>query len=110
MILNTRRKSDKPPAKKKRKSKKMESTVRVRRNPKLNEEATSLQNLIYWEEDIHEPVLTLKLSDEDLMKFYSVPMVVPDLPLHTQSNERCVKEVTRAAKTVFGYERRNDFI
>ena len=56
-------------------------------------EATSLKNIIIWENDVFEPILTAELTDEDLMNFYEEPMKVPVIGLHTQSIERCVKQV-----------------
>ena len=38
------------------------------------------------------------------------PMVVPYRPVHGQSMERAVKQVTRACESVFGAENRDGFI
>ena len=86
-------------------------TIRARKTPEVNLEATSLINLISWDNDVHEPVLTMNLTEEELRQFYRVPMDdIPDFSLHTQSIERCVKQVTRAAATVFGYQKRDGFV
>ena len=69
------------------------SNIRARKNPEINMEATSLKNIISWENDVFEPILTAELTDEDLMHFYEEPMKVPVIGLHTQSIERCVKQV-----------------
>ena len=37
-------------------------------------------------------------------------MNVSNISVHGQSMERCVKEVTAAAESVYGYERRDGFI
>ena len=37
-------------------------------------------------------------------------MQVMDFPVHAQSIERCVEEVTRASATVYGEDRRDGFI
>ena len=37
-------------------------------------------------------------------------MSVPTMPVHGQSVERCVKEVSAASQAVYGYERRDGFI
>ena len=85
--------------------------VRTRHKVRLNTEAMCLRELIIWaEEEITEPVLTLELTLEEILKFESAPMVVPDIPVHGQSMERCVKEVTAAAEAVYGYDRRDGFI
>ena len=69
------------------------SNIRAKKNPEINMEATSLKNIISWENDVFEPILTTELTDEDLMHFYEEPMKVPVIGLHTQSIERCVKQV-----------------
>ena len=68
-------------------------TVRSRVTPEINFHAISLKDLIKWDKDLHEPILTLKYTNEDLREFYSHPMNVPVFGLHTQSIERCVKQV-----------------
>ena len=70
-----------------------DSNVRSCINPELNLEATSLTNLISWNKDVYEPILTMKLSDDQLRQFFGKAMDVPVLGLHTQSIEQCVKQV-----------------
>ena len=77
----------------KQKADAQDSNVRSRINPELNLEATSLTNLISWNKDVYEPILTMKLSDDQLRQFFGKAMDVPVLGLHTQSIERCVKQV-----------------
>ena len=77
----------------KKKTDQQESSVRSRINSEVNLEATSLIDLISWEKDVFEPILTMHLSDDDLRQFFEKPMEVPALGLHTQSIERCVKQV-----------------
>ena len=85
--------------------------VRIHDKVKLNKEATTLQNLILWEEDkISEPILTLSLSKEENKGLKDTPIEVPDIPVHGQSVERCVKEVTIASESVFGSDRRDGFV
>ena len=77
----------------------------------LNNKASCLRDLIIWKEkEINEPILTLELTEEEIREFEDAPMVVPDIPVHGQSMERCVKEVTAAAEAVYGYDRRDGFI
>jgi hypothetical protein len=86
-------------------------TVRTRSKISLNSKASTLKELIIWKEnEISEPVLTLDLTEEQIRSFENSPMPVPYIPVHGQSMERCVKEVTAAAEAVFGYERRDGFI
>ena len=88
-----------------------EQVVRTRFKVKLNQEATCLKNLIMWdEEEITEPVLTMLLSEEEIKSFEVAPMSVPSMPVHGQSVERCVKEVSAASESVYGYQRRDGFI
>ena len=87
-----------------------DTSLRIRKNPTLNINAKTLVELIDWSSDVHEPLLTCSLSKEDLLKLETVPMQVMDFPVHAQSIERCVKEVTRASATVYGEDRRDGFI
>ena len=88
-----------------------ENKVRTRYKVSLNNKASCLRDLIIWKEDeINEPILTLELTEEEIREFEDAPMVVPDIPVHGQSMERCVKEVTAAAEAVYGYDRRDGFI
>ena len=85
--------------------------IRTHHKVKLNRKASCLKELIIWEEDkITEPILTLKLSEDQIKNFETAPMSVPEIPVHGQSMERCVKEVTAASEAVYGYERRDGFI
>ena len=76
----------------------------------FNPDATELKELCAWDRNVFEPVLTCKLSLEEITEFINTPMVVPDKPVHGQSMERAVKQVTRACESVFGYEARDGFI
>ena len=54
--------------------------------------------------------MTCPLSLEEIKEFRITPMVVPYRPVHGQSMERVVKEVTRACETVYGEDARDGFI
>ena len=84
-------------------------TVRRRTKVTLNEKAKTLQELIDWEV-YNEPVLTLNLSSTKIKDFLAQPMEVPDYPVHGQSMERAVKQTTRAASAVYGWDKRDGFI
>ena len=58
----------------------------------MNVDLTNLFDLIDFRR-AHEPVLTLKLTKEELIQFRNQPMDVPYYPGHTQAIERAVKEV-----------------
>ena len=82
---------------------------RPRKNPCLNLAATQLKDIIDWKR-AKEPVLTCKLTKEELKQFKKEPMQVPYYCLHTQGIERAVKETTAASETVFGFDKRDGFI
>ena len=87
-----------------------DTSLRVRKNPTLNIDAKKLVELIEWSSDVHEPLLTCSMSKENLLELETVPMEVMDFPVHAQSIERCVKEVTRASAIVYGEDRRDGYI
>ena len=87
-----------------------DKSVRFRNNPALNNNASTLVDLIDWSCDVHEPLLTCSMLKDDLLKLISDPMKVINFPVHGQSIECCVKEVTKASAAVFGEERRDGFI
>ena len=85
-------------------------SVRPRKMPAINPSASSLLELIDWADSIYEPTLTCKLTTAAVRKFIDEPMQVPQWPCHTQSIERCVKQVTEAAGKVYTHERREGYI
>ena len=74
-------------------------SVRSRHTPEVNPNASNLSELINWT-NVHEPYLTCRLSQTELLTLLGTPMTVPQWPCHGQSIERCVKNVTEAAATV----------
>ena len=44
------------------------------------------------------------------MKYKDIPMKVPCFPIHTQSTEMAVKDVSIASATVFGHEKRDGYV
>lgn len=66
--------------------------------------------MIYWNEQLFEPPLTRKLSEDQLKAIIDVPLIVPKFPCHTQMVERGVKMVTEAAANVYGHEAREGYI
>ena len=70
-----------------------------------------LSKLIDWDkEKIHEPVFTCKLPQSELRKVLDNPLEIPYYPLHSQSTERAVKQVTEAAAAVCGPEKRDGYV
>ena len=67
-------------------------SVRPRKTPKLNLNATILKTLITWKiAKCDEPVFTCKMTKEELNECLDRPFKVPKFSIHTQSTERCVK-------------------
>ena len=88
-----------------------DTSVRPRLMPKLNLKATTLRNMITWKvKEAHEPIFTCKLTREQLKELLIKPFDVPKFSIHTQSTERCVKQVTEAAAAVVGQDRRDGFV
>ena len=82
--------------------------------PSINFQAKKYYDLIDWEkENITEPPVLRRLSDEQICSFVDDPSQVSlfdAFPCHTQAVERMVKEVTRASLNVCGAENRDGFI
>ena len=58
-------------------------SVRVRKTPDINVDATSLIGLIDWS-DGHDPLLTCSLSTSEIKDFIDTLMAVPAWPCHAQ--------------------------
>ena len=82
---------------------------RGRRHPELNVDAVTLQDMIEWK-GAKEPVLSCKLSKDEIRNIKEVPMVVPYYPNHTQGIERAVQEVATASQSVVGFHRRDGWV
>ena len=67
------------------------------RIPPLNWQAEKLTELISWNKNVYEPVLTCNLTQEEIRQFIDNKMVLLEFPVHGQSIERIVKEVTIAS-------------
>ena len=86
------------------------SSVRPRKTPTINTDATTLSQLIDWSSNVFEPPLTCSLTTAEVKEFAKKPMTVPDWPSHTQSVERCVKMTSEAAAHVYTHDRRDQYI
>lgn len=86
-----------------------DSSLRFRVLPNLNLAAENLVDLIDWE-DALEPLVTCRMTKEELEQLRVQPLEVEYFPCHTQAIERAVKEVTAACSAVCGPERRDGFI
>ena len=73
-------------------------------------EATTLSTLISWELDIHEPIFTCSLSKDEIKELLETPFPAPYYPLHTQSTERVVQQVTQAAAAIVRFEARDGYL
>ena len=88
-----------------------DSSARPRRIPKLIFSAETLQDLIEWKTgEVFEPVITAKMTKNEIRMLLDVPLDVPPFKNHTQATERCVKLVTEAAAAVCGQEARDRYI
>ena len=76
----------------------------------FNPQAKKVSELCSWEANVHEPVFTCSMSLDEIRELLETPMVVPYRPVHGQSMERVVKEVTRACEAVYGEAARDGFI
>ncbi|KAM5180695.1 uncharacterized protein ACMZJ9_001222, partial [Mantella aurantiaca] len=85
-------------------------SVRPRKTPAVNPNATSLLELIDWSEKVYEPPLTCKFKISEIGKIVEESMQVPKWPCHGSSTERCVKQVTEASAKLYTHERREAFI
>ena len=95
----------------KSKVERIDSGLRVFRVPTLNWNAKNYTQIIEWDiSSFCEPVVTSKLSDEDLKKACFAPLQIPNYPSNSQCVERAVKLVSEASLQVFGYERRHELI
>ena len=76
----------------------------------FNYQATRRQDLCRWDSNVHEPVMACSLTTHQLQTLVDEPMNIPYRPVHGQSMERCVKQVTRACASVFGSAARDGFV
>ena len=73
-------------------------SCREHTTPVINVKATSPLNLIFWDKTTcYELVFTCKLSKKEISNFKESPMDVPYFPIHSQSTERAVQIVSKAA-------------
>ena len=88
-----------------------DSRPRLYEVPVLKFNARSYTEMIDWKtEAIYEPVLTVSMSKDELLSLKHSPLSVPRYPSNTQSVERLVKQVSRAASSVAGFEARDGFL
>ena len=84
-----------------------DSSVRSRKTLEINDDASSIGEMISWSEGVSEPPLTCTINTSELKNFFNTPMEVPNWPCHTQSIERVVKMVTEASSKYFSQEKRD---
>jgi hypothetical protein len=70
---------------------------------KVNWDADNYYQMIDWStSQVTPPPLLQSFSDENLLAAVEIgPVPLPDLPCHSQSVERAIKEVTKASAKVF---------
>lgn len=78
--------------------------------PQINFDAQEWDDIINWDSvQVTEPPLTIQLTNEDLLKIKDVPLAFT-YPNHTQAVERCIKLVSDASQSVYGFDSRDGFI
>ena len=88
-----------------------DSRPRLYEVPVLKFNARSYTEMIDWKtEAIYEPVFTVSINKDELLSLKYSPLSLPRYPSNTQSVERLVKQVSRAASSVAGYEARDGFL
>lgn len=86
-------------------------SLRIFHSPSINFDAHTIEQLIDWETvDVFEPPFTMKFDNAALEGIKNNKLILPFYPIHTQNVERCVKTVTEASTTVYGFEARDGFI
>ena len=84
--------------------------IRARKTSKLNFAATTLRELVKWENgEVQEPVFTCSLTKDKLLLLRVNPLINP-VKIHTKSTEHTVKQVTEAAMLVVGPDARDGYI
>ena len=85
-----------------------DSGLSIFKVPKLNWDAENYTQIIDWDlKDFCEPPITMKLSDDEIRRFYSGDMFIPNYPSQSQSVERAVKLVSDACTSAYAYEDRH---
>ena len=70
------------------------NSVRCHKIPNINTNANNMMDLIEWKNSVHEPLLITYLTTHEVKEILHKPMVVQDWPCHSQSIERCEKQVS----------------
>ena len=84
-----------------------DTSVRQFNVPAIKFDCKNYQEMIDWnKEDIFEPVLTCSFSITDLENIMKEPLTIPKYPNRAQACERQVKETSRAASLLTGFEGR----
>jgi hypothetical protein len=65
-------------------------SVRTRRTPDINFDASSIGDMISLSEFVSDPPLTFMLSTSEVKRFINIPMEVPNRLWNTQNIERVV--------------------
>lgn len=88
-----------------------DKSLRLRRNPTVNLQATKVTDLIDWQkEKLFEPVFTCNMKLSEIQNIRESPYESLPYSIHTQSCERAVQEVSHASEAVFGQDRRDGFV
>jgi DNA-binding protein YbaB len=87
------------------------AAVRIFKVPLINYDASDWDDIISWNTvDVHEPPVTMKMTDFEITAIKETPLILPDYLIHSQNVERYIKLVTEASKSVFGFESRDGYV
>ena len=85
--------------------------VQIQENNLHNNIGTSLPDLILWDKTkSYESIFTSKMSSDTIKSFRNSPMKVQHFPIHSQSTERAVQNVSKSCMLVYGQEKRVGFV
>ena len=74
-----------------------DSSVRPFHPPKLNMKASTIAELIKWDDvTVSESTLACELTIDDLNGLRGSKLLIPKYPSHTQAVERLIRELTNA--------------
>ena len=86
-----------------------DKSLRTFKVPSLNWSAKKIEDMISWE-GATESILTANFSRDQIRSYLDTPFTMENIPCHTQSVERMVKEVSAASSQVYGLLRRDAFV
>ena len=88
-----------------------DKSVRKFKPPPLNFSANSISELIDWESTtIFESILTCDLKADDIRNIIMNRLELPAFPVHTQSVERAIRDLTEVCGKICGHAERDNYL